>query len=455
MPVHRTGAGPRWGENVAESMFMPPGGAQGLVRGVGRWALVALMVNSIVGSGIFGLPSKADGLLGPYALLAYLVCAVVISWVALCLAEVASRFSGTGGPYLYARQAFGPLPGFLVGWLMWLTRVTSIAAIAHVLASYFAFFWEPAAAGLGRVLVTSGAILALTAVNWVGVRQAAGTASVFAVAKLLPLFLFVGVGLFALDVARFAPAEPLAAGPFSQAVLQLVFAFAGFEAVVIATGEMRSPARDIPFSLFVAIGLSTVLYVGIQAVCLGTLPELAGSSRPLADAAVRFVGPAGGAAISLGALLSTTGTLLATILVGPRVLFAMAEQRQLPAWFARVHERFRTPHAALLVTSVVGLGLAVSGSFLYLLTLNVIARLLIYIGTAAALVVFRRRSGGASAPFVVRAAPLLVGLTIAACVWLLTSIGAREIRDTSIALAAGLALYGWAARGRTARPAGD
>ena len=440
---------------VEPSTIAPAGEARGLVRGVGRWALVALMVNGIVGSGIFGLPSKADGLLGPYALLAYLVCAVIISWVALCLAEVASRFSGTGGPYLYAREAFGPLPGFLFGWIMWLTRVTSIAAIAHVLASYFAFFWEPAAAGLGRALVTSGAILILTAVNWVGVRQAAASAGFFAVAKLLPLFLFVGIGFFALDAERFVPAEAVMPGPFAQAVLQLVFAFAGFEAVVIATGEMRSPARDIPFSLFVAIGFSTVLYLAIQAVCLGTLPELAGSSKPLADAAVRFVGPLGGSAISFGAILSTTGTLLATILVGPRVLFAMAEQRQLPGWFGRVHERYRTPHTALLLTSLVGVALAVSGSFIYLLTLNVIARLIIYIGTAVALLVFRRRTGRASAPFVAPFGGVLVAVTIAACVWLLTSIGLREVRDTSIAVVAGLALYAFAARRRAAPTGSD
>ena len=199
----------------------------------------------------------------------------------------------------------------------------------------------------------------------------------------------------------------------------------------------------------------TLLYVLIQVVCIGTLPGLSASTRPLAESAEGFMGPAGAIVVTLGALISTTGTMFSTLFLGPRVLYAMAERRQLPAVFGATHRRFKTPHVAIALTSMLALTLTVSGTFSYLVGLSVITRLIIYLATAAALVVLRRRSDAAPAQVPVPGGTAVAVLAIAACAWLLSNSEPRELRDTGIAIAVGLALYGaetlW--RRRRASPA--
>jgi len=425
----------------------------GLVRGVGRWAMVALMINAIIGAGIFGLPSRIDALVGPWGLLAFVACAVVVASICLCFAEVSSRFTITGGPYLYARQAFGPLAGFLLGWLSWLTRVSALAVISDVMASYFAFFWAPAALPGGRALVIGTVVVVLTVVNVVGVVRATTVVQVLTVGKLIPLLLFVGVGLFFLEPQRLALVNAPDLGSFSKAVFQLVFAFGGFEAAVVTAGELKDPRRDIPFALLVAIGVTTLFYVSIQAVCIGTLPGLATSTKPLADASVQFMGTLGGTWIALGAILSTVGTLGSSMLAAPRLVYAMSAQRQLPDRLGAIHARYHTPHVAILMTGAAGLALALSGTFIYLLTLNVSTRLLAYLSTAGAMLIFRRRDRGQPALFSAPGGLLVSGLTVAACLWLLVQSSPRELRDVGIALALGLVVHMADRRSRSRREA--
>ena len=413
---------------------------------MGRWAMVAMMLNAIIGAGIFGLPSRIHALAGPAGIFAYVACAILVGCITLCFAEVSSRFEGTGGPYLYGSAAFGPLAGFLVGWLMWVARVAALATISGVMASYLGFLWAPAAAGLGRSIVIAAVLIALTAINLAGVRPASRTVNLLTIGKLIPLLLFAVAGLFFIHPDHFAIARAPAIAPFSQAVLQLVFAFGGFEAAVIAAGETHDPRRDIPFAALFAIGVATVLYLVIQVVCVGTLPALGASERPLADAAVRFLGARGAAVIAAGALISTIGTLGGSLLLGPRLLFAMAEHRQLPAAFARTEPRFRIPRLAILITAGAALALALTGTFVYVLSLSVLARLACYVATAAALPVLRRKSGAPAARFRLRGSAAVVTVSILACLWLASRSGARELRDVAIAAAAGLLLYAVARR---------
>src|SRR5690606_21419801 len=168
---------------------------EGLVRGIGRASMVALFINAVVGAGIFGLPSRVHALLGPWALLAYLACALLVLLVVLCFAEVGSRFERTGGPYLYAREAFGPVVGFQVGWLVWLTRVTAVAALCNPRLDCLAWFWPPAGAGGWRRALATGVVLLIVAVSIRGVRPAAIVANVCTVGKLVPLLLFAVAGL--------------------------------------------------------------------------------------------------------------------------------------------------------------------------------------------------------------------------------------------------------------------
>lgn len=413
----------------------------GLQRAVGRWSCVAIMVNGIIGAGILALPSRVHALVGGWSLLAYALCAALMFCIALCFAEVSSRFTETGGPYLYARLAFGPFAGFLLGWLMWITRVTSLAVISNVLVSYFAFFWPPAGAGMPRAVVSCVVLVGLTVLNLIGVRRVADAMSTIAIAKLLPLTLFVVAGLFAVDRQAFAVPASLTTTGFNQAMFLLVFAFAGFEATMVMAGETRDPQRTLPFALLLSLAGTTVFYVLIQVVCMGTLPNLGASEKPLADAAARFLGPAGGGLLAFGALVSTLGTLCGSMFIGSRLLFAMSGQEQLPRVFERVDPRFHTPYVAILLTAGAGLTLTLTGTFTYIVGINVLTRLATYVLTAGALIVFRRRAGERPATFLAPGGVALAVVTIVACVWLGSRSGVRELRDLAIASVAGLALF--------------
>ena len=423
---------------------------EGLVRAIRRWDLVAIAINAIIGAGIFGLPSEVFARTGVYSLLAFVVCALVVTLIILCFAEVSSRFSETGGPYLYAREAFGPVVGFEVGWMIWIARLTAFAANCNLLVGYFSFFWPPAGSDAGRAVTIGIVVLALTAVNLVGVRNAAIVSDVFSVAKLLPLVLFIAVGLFFIHPGSYSLAATPSFGDFSVSVLLLVYAFSGFEMATIPSGEARDPRRDMPLALLTSIAVVAVFYFLIQVVAIGTLPELASSTRPLADAGGRFLGPMGGALISAGALVSIVGNLNVILLVGSRLPFAMAERHELPAFIAATHRRFHTPHIAILITAAASLVLTLSGTFVYAATISVIARLLSYSATCAALPVLRRRSDARPALF---RAPAGVAVSVASlllAVWLLSYSTGRQARDAGMAAALGLLIY-FAARARPAR----
>jgi len=415
----------------------------GLVRGIGRGSMVALFINSVIGAGIFGLPSRVHELLGPWALLAYIVCALLVLLVVLCFAEVGSRFEATGGPYLYARAAFGPALGFQVGWLVWLTRVTAFAALCNLLVDYLARVWPVAGSSAGRVAIATLVTAAIAAINIRGVRMAVIVANVFTIGKLLPLVMFVAVGLFFLEPAGFVAEEPPVIGDFSAAILLLVFAFTGFESATVPAGEVRDPRRTLPFAILAAMAVIVPLYLLIQVVCIGTLPGLASSTTPLADAAGRFAGPAGTALIVAGALVSISGTLNGLVLAAPRLLYAMAEQRQLPSLFARTHARFHTPHWSILLTAACMLALALAGSFLTAVALSTITRLLAYAATCLAVPVLRRRNGAAgaaAATFRVPGGGAVVVTALAVIAWLVANARPVELRNVAIAMLVGAVL---------------
>ena len=424
---------------------------EGLSRGIRKWDLVALLVNVTVGAGIFRLPSDVQGLVGNYSLAAFVVCAVIVGLIALCFAEVGSRFSGTGGPYLYATETFGPALGFTVGWLMWLTRLAGFATLVQVFVAYLGYFWPPAVSGLPRVAITTALVVFLTVINIIGVRESARVGDIFTVSKLLPLVVFVAVGLFFISPARFTlPATP-SVGALSGAVFMLVYVFSGFEAVLVNTGEIRQPQRVIPFALAVALGASVVLFLLIQVVCIGTLPELGRSERPIADASQSFLGALGPAIISAGALIGILGTLNVVMLALTRLPFAMALHAQLPALLARVNRQFRTPHVSILFSAAAVLFLAVQGTFIYALKFSLITRVIVYIITCAALPVLRRRDKMAatartraeqSRAFEAPAGMFISIVCVTLCLWLLANSGWREARDVAIAVAIGLAFYG-------------
>ncbi|MCW5581077.1 MAG: APC family permease, partial [Luteimonas sp.] len=339
--------------------------------------------------------------------------------------------------------AFGPALGFQVGWLVWLTRVTAFAALCNLLVDYLARVWPVAGSSAGRVAIATLVTAAIAAINIRGVRMAAIVANVFTIGKLLPLVLFVAVGLFFLEPAGFVAEEPPVIGDFSAAILLLVFAFTGFESATVPAGEVRDPRRTLPFAILAAMAVIVPLYLLIQVVCIGTLPGLASSTTPLADAAGRFAGSAGTALIVAGALVSISGTLNGLVLAAPRLLYAMAEQRQLPSLFARTHARFHTPHWSILLTAACMLALALSGSFLTAVALSTITRLLAYAATCLAVPVLRRRNGAAgaaAATFRVPGGGAVVVTALAVIAWLVANARPVELRNVAIAMLVGAVL---------------
>jgi amino acid transporter len=412
-----------------------------LVRGIRRWDLVALTINGIIGAGIFGLPSRVYGLIGTYSLIAFVACALVVALIILCFAEVSSRFDETGGPYLYAREAFQPAVAFEIGWLFWLVRITAFAANCNLLINYLSFFWTSATAPVWRASIIVLVVVILAIINLLGIRQAAIVSNLFTVGKLVPIIIFVAAGLFFLNPQAFQPGPTPTTDAFSQSVLLLVYAFTGFEMATIPAGEVRDPQRSLPRALLIAILVVAVLYIMIQVVCVGTLPGLAQSQKPLADASTQFLGAAGGAIISAGAVISITGNLNILLLSGSRLPFAMAEQKQLPAFVGRIHRKFFTPYIAILITATFMLVLTLKSSFLAALTISVIARLITYGATCLALPVFRARREAPAAVFRLPGGTVIAILSLLLIAWLLWHISLNEARTAAIAAAIGLGIY--------------
>jgi len=412
-----------------------------LIRGLRKWDLVALVINSVVGAGIFGLPSQVYALAGTYSLAAYGAAAVAIGLIVICFAEVGSRFGATGGPYLYARIAFGPLIGFQVGWLMWIARITGFASLTNLFVSYLVFFLPAVNGDVGRALLIVAVVVVLAIVNIAGLRTTATITNVLTGGKLVPLAVLVIAGAFFIDPQRYSTANALTYRSFSQATLLLVFAYMGFEGAVIPTGEMRDPRRDVPFSLLAGMGLVTALYIGVQAVCIGTVPDLARAARPLSDAAFRIVGRAGESLIAAAALVSIGGILNAIMFATPRLVFAMAENGQLPRIFSRTHARFRTPVSAIVVTAAAAGMVALFSTFLSALTISTIVRLVAYMATCAAVPALRRRRDVPAAAFSAPAARVTSVAAIVLSMWLVSNSPWNEVRLAAAVILVGVAMY--------------
>ena len=412
-----------------------------LVRGIRRWDLVAICINGIIGAGIFGLPSRVYALIGTYSLIAFVACALVVALIILCFAEVSSRFEETGGPYLYAREAFQPAVAFEIGWLIWLARVTAFAANCNLLINYLSFFWLSATTPLWRAVVIVAVVTVLALINLLGIRQAAIVSNAFTIGKLVPIILFIAAGLFFLNPQAYELGATPSTGDFSKSVLLLVYAFTGFEMATIPAGEVRDPQRSLPRALLIAILVVAVLYIMIQVVCVGTLPGLAQSQKPLADAGSQFLGAAGGAIISAGAIISISGNLNILLLSGSRLPFAMAEQKQLPAVVGNIHRRFFTPYVSILITAGVMLFLTLKSSFLTALTISTIARLVTYGATCLALPLFRARREAPPAAFRLPGGTVVAILSLLLIVWLLLNSTLQETKAAAVAAAVGLAIY--------------
>lgn len=356
----------------------------GLVRALGTWGLAANIINIVVGAGIFAAPAAVAACMGPYGPVAFLVCAVVIAVVAICLAEGGSRVPTSGGIYGCVDAAFGPLAGYVAGTALWFGNVLACGGVAAALADVVVSILPAHLAAPARAAVIIVAVAGVAFVNTRGIERGARLVDAATLVKLIPLAIFVVAGAHAVRRSNFSQVIHPGTAGFGRAFILALFVFTGMEVSLSASGEVANPARNIPRALAIGLSSITVLYIAIQVVAQGILgPALANSSTPLADAMAR-INPGLRALMLAAAALSMFGWLGSDILASPRVIFAFARDGMLPRVLGRLHPRSHTPNVAIVCYAALAVGLALTGTFAELAVLSTLASAVLYIGGCAA-----------------------------------------------------------------------
>ena len=425
-----------------------------LIRGIGFAGLIILVLNSVIGAGIFALPaaiSARAGVLSPWL---FLVVGLLIITVVLTFAELASYFKDSGGPVLFTTTAFGPLVGFSTGWLLFISRMTAFAANSTVMAVYLGAVWPWFADGIGRTTLIVSVCSALTLANYLGVKDGVRTMAVFTFLKLAPILLLIILGLQYVGADTLFPAEMPTIDDLGGTTLLLIYAFVGFESATIISGEAKNPKKMMPKALVTTVIATGLLYFLIVLVYISVLPGAGESGATLIDVGRELMGPAGVVLITFAAFFSIGGNLASAMLTVPRLTFALAEERLLPRWFGHIHEKYATPSNSILFLGGLGMVFALSGSFLWLAAASSLTRLMLYVLCIGALPIIRRKAteeerhesyrlrGGYTIP--------IIGLMVS--VWIGLQSEMRSWVVTGSLLGIGLLFYALAA-GRRQRSA--
>ena len=427
----------------------PPAPASSLVRALGRRDLTALMVNAMVGSGMMAAPAKVFALAHGWSLGVLAASALLILPVFLCFAELGARFSGTGGPYLYARAALPGWLAFCAGWSLWISQCFSTAALSNLLLAYLAGLFPVLAEPLPRALTLLGFAGAISSVVLLGIQGSARGNALIVATKMAFVVGFVTIGLCFVHPSRLVVGgAPSGVLPLAQALLLFVFAYTGFEKGGVLAGEARDPRRDVPWALFASLVIATLAYAGVLVVCLGVLGDPGRTERPLAEVGRLLFGGSGALAVSAGAITVIVGVILVAVITGPRLLLAMSEEGHLPAALGRLHPRWRTPYLAVLLNSVASFGFAFGGDLLKAVTFSTAARVVCYILCCAALVRLSQRPDDGRRGFRLPAPAFFAATTAAMLVVVLVMGAAKELPILLGAVAAGLVIYGLTGRAR-------
>jgi amino acid transporter len=405
--------------------------------------LAASIINITVGGGIFRLPAAAAGALGAAAPIAYVVCAIAMGLIVLCFAEAGSRVSLTGGLYAYVEVAFGPLVGFLAGVMLWAGITAATAAVTSFFADALGALVPSVATGSARSATLVAILVALALLNIAGVRGANRFNVLMTVAKLLPLVILVVVGIGGMHGENLRWTTAPATRDVARASAVLIFAFLGVESALVPSGEVHEPARTIPRAIFIAMLGITVLYLTVQLVTQGILgANLAGQKTPLAEAAAGVMGPSGRTLILVGSAVSMFGYVSGMTLAVPRMLFAFGRDGFLPSQLAMVHARFKTPYVAIVLQTLIVIGLAVTGSFEKLAIIANGSILLVYAACCLAVIQLRRAGiQESSTPFRVPFSSGVPVVAIAVIAWLMTSLTADEWKALLVVLGVAVVVY--------------
>jgi amino acid transporter len=400
---------------------------------------ICIGINCIIGTGVFFMPSLVQKQLGPSGILAYALCGLLCLLIGLCFAEMAGTYEGTGGAYLYARKTLGPFAGYLVGWQIWLSSIIGWASVAKGFYLYWKEFFPSTWPG-HEFTVLFVLITALSVMNYLGVKHGSRANNLFALTKILPLLLFVFAGIFFIKAQNYQPFFTGTAAAWGPGIIMVLYAYSGFEEIGLPAGEGEDSRRDLPRALLLVLGFSTVIYILIQVVAVGVFPGLAGSERPLVDAARAFMGSWGAVFIGLGALLSIGGINSSIALTGPRALYALAEGKYLPPWLAGLHPVYCTPYRAILVNSSLVLLLALTGTFERLLSLSVLAALWQYTPTCLAVIMARQQKERVST-FIIPGGLIVPVSAFILTIVLIAQVSCADLLWSLVGTAIGLPFY--------------
>ena len=405
---------------------------------------VGIGINGLVGSGIFLLPVRVFAAAGGISWTAWLLIGGICLLIALCFGEVASMTTRSGGPYAYARDAFGDTAGFAVGWMALASTLLGYSAVARGLGRNLSYLWPPLGGSSAQVALAWGVIGGLGLLNWIGIKPGALASNLFSVTKLVPLALFVLVGLFFCDFTKLSTPPPSGEGTFRALQLASVaglFACTGFEYVPVPAGETQDPQRNVPLALLGSLLGATLLYALIQVVLIGTHPDLLHSSEPLAEAAAAFGGRRAGALISLGAAVSSFGFCTGSALVGPRYFAALAEDGLIPRAIGRRSPRFGTPGVAILVVAVLSGLLGSVLDFDRLSDISVVALYFQYVPTCLAVIALRKQRPDAKRLYTLPGGPTVPILATLGCCLFLGGTRLDDLVLSGGVLAFGMLLY--------------
>lgn len=389
-----------------------------------KWNLKTVVlygINCVIGSGIFLLPGSAYKILGPGSLFAYLFVFVLVMSINLCFAECGSMFEKSGGPYLYARKAFGEFLGYEVGVMKWIVSIIAWATMAVGFTTALTALCPGLSDPFAQKMVAMGIILVLSLINLLGVNIMAYLNNISTIGKLIPMAIFVVGGLFFIRRGNFSPIFPqaLTANSISTAVITVFYAFTGFENVGVAAGDMDNPTKNVPKALILSMSIVSLIYFLVQFNCIGILgADLGGSGTPVAQAMEVFLGGKGGLLVTLGTLVSIGGLNIAGSFNTPRCAQALAEGGLLPAAMGKCN-KYNVPYISVIITGILSLLLTLTGSFAQLAAISVISRFSQYIPTCLAVIVLRKKHPEMKAGYRVPFGWVIPSIAVIASVWLL------------------------------------
>lgn len=394
------------------------------------------MVNITVGTGIFVLPALVAENIGAAAIICYFICGLLIFLIALCFAEVGSKITSSGGTYTYIESAFGPFAGFLANNIFWLSCCLSDAAVANGLTKTLGYFYPPLDASLRPVLFLF-LFGGLAWINILGTKNGLRFMVVTTFAKLIPLMLLVAFGVSHIIPGNLNWTSEFTFNDIGSATLILFFAFLGIETTVTNSGEFKNPSRTVPLGILSGLSFVLLLYILIQLIVQGILgSELSNyKDAPLAEVSKRIFAYTGVVLITAGAAVSMIGSVSSSMLAIPRVFFAGARDGILPGFLQRVHSKYHTPFASIIIYAGIDFLFSVFGAFKQLIILSTASILLIYLGVVAATIKLRfKKIPGTVTSFTIPGGIIIPVLALITIGWLLFTLSWLEISAISVAL---------------------